>query len=204
MGHDYKNIRVKHFLTHWKMLEQNVNNLKPHEIEMGKLLFNSLPKLSEKSRNLLKIKYYDSPNVACFDKERAVYTSTMPINDDVVAFNLGVTIEQYRIDRRLAEKELKELMLQAGQEILYSKDKIFLKINRFLYIKHVDIKMDYFLGKYLEVGDITLTGNHILDEKQVFDLSDDVIRQGVEKLENYGFQREALDKFDLEEYENEQ
>ncbi|MBO0485161.1 hypothetical protein JZO74_10375 [Vagococcus fluvialis] len=128
----------------------------------------------------------------------------MPINDDVVAFNLGVTIEQYRIDRRLAEKELEELMLQAGQEILYSKDKIFLKINRFLYIKHVDIKMDYFLGKYLEVGDITLTGNHILDGKQVFDLSDDVIRQGVEKLENYGFQREALDKFDLEEYENEQ
>ncbi len=60
--------------------------------------------------------------------------------------------------------------------------------------------MDYFLGKYLEVGDITLTGNHILDGKQVFDLSDDVIRQGVEKLENYGFQREALDKYDLEEY----
>lgn len=200
MGRDYKTIRVQHYLRHWKMLEKNVNQLKSNEIEMGKLLFNSLPKLSEESRNLLKIKYYDSPNVACFDKDRAVYTTTMPINDEVVAFNLGVTIEQYRIDRRLAEKELEELMLQAGRDLLYSKDKVFLKINRFLYIKHVDIKMDYFLGKYLEVGDVTLTGNSLIDEKQVFDLSDDVIKQGVEKLENYGFQREALDKYDLEEY----
>lgn len=203
MGADYKTIRVQHYLRRWKMLEQNVNNLKPYEIEMGRLLFNSLPKIKGSDLELLKIKYYDSPNVASFDKDRAVYTSTMPVNDDVVAFNLGVTKDKYVADRRQAEKELEKAMLETGHKILYSKEQIFLKFNRFLYIKNVDIKKCHYIKDNFDMGDITLTSGVLMENKQVFDLSDSIVKKAVMRLESYGFQREALDQYELEELEGE-
>lgn len=186
------------------MLEENRNILTLHEIEAAKLLFNSLPQLSEKDLYLLRVKYYASHNKSNFDKDRAVYRSCIPVNDEVVAYHLNMTKEQYAIERRIAEDNLKKAMLATGEKLLYSKEKVYLRINRFLYIKHVDIKLEPFTYKYVEVGDVTLTGNHIIDEKQVFDLSDETIKQGVLKLEQYGFEREALDIHELEEYENEQ
>lgn len=202
MGGDYKKIRVGFYLRKWRMLEENRNILTLHEIDTAKLLFNSLPNLSERDLFLLRLKYYDSHNKSSFDKDRGVYRSCIPNNDEVVAYHLNMPIEQYRIERRIAEKHLEEEMLVAGEAMLMSKEKIYLKINRFLYIKSVDIHLDVLFHKQVEVGDVTLTGNHIIDEKKVFDLSDETIKQGVLQLERYGFQREALHTVELEELEN--
>lgn len=204
MGRDYTQIRVEFYLRHWKMLEENRNILTMNEIDLARLLFNSLPKLSEENLNTLKIKYYDTSNKSSFDRKRGVYRTCVPITDEVVAYQLGITIEQYRINKRIAEKELEEIMLKTGHELLHSKEKIFLKINNFFFVRSADISLDKHFNQFVNVGDVTLTTENTLSKKQVFDLSDDVVKQGVEYLEKYGFMREALDEHDLRKYEEEQ
>lgn len=125
MGRDYKDIRVQFYLRHWKMLEENRNILTMHEIDAARLLFNSLPKMSDENLEMLKIKYYDTPNKSSFDRKRGVYRTCVPITDEVLAYQLGITIEQYRINKRIAENELEEIMLQTGHELLHSKEKYF-------------------------------------------------------------------------------
>ena len=193
-----KKVRVQYYLRRWKMLEENVNDLKPCEMDKAKMLFNSLPKLNEDDLRLLKAKYYDTNKTCSFDKTRGVYTSCIPINDEVRAYHENVTIEQYGVNRRIAEGRLEDIMLEVGHELLNSKEKIYLKINRFLYIKQVEIQEDVFLKGHVEVSDIRLTGSIGINDKQVFDLSNDVVKQGVLKLEQYGFEREALTISELE------
>lgn len=210
MGKDYKKVKVNFYLRHWRMLEKNRNILTFHEIESARLLFNSLPKLSEKNLKLLKKKYYDTEKTSSFDRDRGVYRACVPINDEVVSYQLDMTEDQYRNARQIAERELEDIMLSVGSELLHSKQKIHLKINRFFYIKSVEIyqerlpkQLENFTKKRVLVDDVILTLNDVTGAKQVFDLSDDVIKKGVEQLERYGFMREALDEYELKKYENE-
>lgn len=202
MGRDYSQIRVEFYLRRWKMLEENRNILTMHEIDLARLLFNSLPKMSDESLKILKVKYYDTEKKSSLDKDRGVYKSCIPLNDEEAASKLDIPTDQYRITRCLAENELKGIMLVTGHELLHSKEKIFLKINNFFYVSSVNISLDKNFKQFLKVGDVTLTTENTFRKKQVFDLSDEVVKQGVEYLEKYGFMREALDEFDLREYED--
>lgn len=201
VGRDYKNIRVQYYLRRWKMLEQNRNQLKPHEMECAKILFNSLPKVSKESLTILKEKYYDSDNVSNFDCKRGIYTSHIPISDQVRAYQLNIEFEDYKKQRQVAEFELEKAMLEVGKLVLKSEEKIYLKINQSLYIKSVDIQSVMYSDYSVSVGDIVLTHGIACDDKQVFDTTNEVIKKGVEKLETYGFLREALNSYELEEWQ---
>lgn len=193
MGRDYRDIRVQYYLRRWRCLEENRDKLRPYEIEQGKLLFNSLPKLSKDKLKILKEKYYDSENVSSYDSNRGIYNSRIPINDQVRADQLNLELSDYRKQRQMAEFELEKHMLEVGKQIIKSEEKIYLKINHFLYIKSVDIQAVAYSDYYVTVSDIVLTHGVMCDDKQVFDMTNEVIKKGVERLEGYGFIREAVD-----------
>lgn len=193
MGRDYRDIRVQYYLRRWRCLEENRDKLRPNEIELAKLLFNSLPKLSKDELKILKEKYYDSENVSSYDSDRGIYTSRIPINDQVRADQLNLELSDYRKQRQMAEFELEKHMLEVGKQIIKSEEKIYLKINHFLYIKSVDIQAVAYSDYYVTVSDIVLTHGVMCDDKQVFDMTNEVIKKGVERLEGYGFIREAVD-----------
>ena len=86
----YRLSQIQYFLRQWKMLEANRNQLMPNEIKRAKLLFNSLSQLEKEELKLLKEKYYDTNNLANFDKNRGFYTIAIPVNDEVVAYKLNV------------------------------------------------------------------------------------------------------------------
>ena len=193
MGKDYKDIRIQYYLRSWRSLEENRDKLRPYEIERAKLLFNSLPKLSKENLKILKEKYYDSENVSNYDSNRGVYNSRIPINDQVRADQLNIELKDYRKQRHMAEFELEKHMLEVGKQIMEREKTIYLKINHSLYIKSVDIQSVSYSDYYVTVSDIVLTHGVMCDDKQVFDMTDEVIKKGVEKLEGYGFIREAVD-----------
>lgn len=193
VGRDYRDIRVQYYLRRWRCLEENRDKLRPYEIEQGKLLFNSLPKLSKDELKILKEKYYDSENVSSYDSNRGIYNSRIPINDQVRADQLNLELSDYRKQRQMAEFELEKHMLEVGKQIIKSEEKIYLKINHFLYIKSVDIQAVAYSDYYVTVSDIVLTHGVACDDKQVFDMTNEVIKKGVERLEGYGFIREAVD-----------
>ena len=193
MGRDYRDIRVQYYLRRWRCLEENRDKLRPNEIERAKLLFNSLPKLSKDELKILKEKYYDSENVSSYDSNRGIYNSRIPINDQVRADQLNLELSDYRKQRQMAEFELEKHMLEVGKQIIKSEEKIYLKINHSLYIKSVDIQAVAYSDYYVTVSDILLTHGVACDDKQVFDMTNEVIKKGVEKLEGYGFIREAVD-----------
>lgn len=193
VGRDYRDIRVQYYLRRWRCLEENRDKLRPYEIEQGKLLFNSLPKLSKDKLKILKEKYYDSENVSSYDSNRGIYNSRIPINDQVRADQLNLELSDYRKQRQMAEFELEKHMLEVGKQIIKSEEKIYLKINHFLYIKSVDIQAVAYSDYYVTVSDILLTHGVACDDKQVFDMTNEVIKKGVERLEGYGFIREAVD-----------
>lgn len=197
MGYDYTFIRVKYYLTRWKMLEENRNVLTPDEIKQAKILFNSLPKLPSDELELLKNKYYHNDRKSNFDTTRGVYRAILPISDKTMAYHEKIELGDYSKLRIQAELNLEKIMLETGQQLLKTEERITLKINRFLYIKHIEIKPAYG-GTSIELGDITLSTGDILPEKQVFDMTDPIISRGVERLERYGFMREVAEDYEAE------
>ncbi|MBO0476173.1 hypothetical protein DOK76_03765 [Vagococcus sp. DIV0080] len=201
MGRDYKSVRSQYYLRRWKMLETNRSILSLREVENAKLLFNSLPKLPKESLDILKAKYYDTPNLGNFDHKRGVYTSNIPISDKAMAFKLNMEPADYSKERRLAEIELEKIMIEVGQLILKREEMIYLKINQFLYVKEVDIVPSIYDSTWITIDDVTLSIGMTSDKKKVFDMRDETTRLGVEKLERYGFLREALNQYELEEWQ---
>lgn len=196
MGYDYTFIRVKYYLTRWKMLEENRNVLTPDEIKQAKILFNSLPKLPSDELELLKNKYYHNDRKSNFDTTRGVYRAILPISDKTMAYHEKIELGDYSKLRIQAELNLEKIMLETGQQLLKTEERITLKINRFLYIKHIEIKSTYG-GALIELGDITLSTGDILPDKQVFDMTDKTTRRGVERLETYGFMREVAEDYEI-------
>ncbi len=149
--------------------------------------------------DILKDKYYDTMKLGNFDYKRGVYTSNVPISDKDMAIKLDMKIANYSKERKAAETELEGIMLEVGNLILKQEELIYLKINQFLYVKEVAIEPSVSNPNWITIGDITLSIGISTDKKKVFDLSDETVRLCVEKLERYGFIREALNQYEKEE-----
>ncbi|MGX7058380.1 hypothetical protein [Vagococcus humatus] len=185
----YRLSQIQYFLRQWKMLEANRNQLMPNEIKRAKLLFNSLSQLEKEELKLLKEKYYDTNNLANFDKNRKCYTTAIPVNDEVVAYKLNVESFDYSNERRQVERKLGEIMIETGQKILKTEERIYLAINPMLHVKHVDFPCD---DSDFITGDIVLTTSFLNDEKQVFNMTDPLTVKLVTRLERCGFKRVAI------------
>ena len=169
------------------MLEENVNILTEHEIKSARLLFNSLKEVSSDSRHLLKEKYYESNKYAKYDKNRKIYTTVIPIKDDVLALNRGLLIEDYRLLKNKAQHELEYKLDDVSQKIIQQERFVFVVLKG-LYVSDIR-NTDYFS---LFSNDIVLNSDMSLAYK--FDTENMNERKIVEIFENHGFKRKLLDR----------
>ncbi|MGX7024141.1 hypothetical protein [Vagococcus hydrophili] len=177
------------FLRHWKMLEQNINVLNDHERKTGKLLFNSLNKLSADDRQALKEKYYDSTVYSKFDKARGIYLSVIPVKDEVAASKGNVSLEEFRENKNRAIKRLEAIMDEVSQAIKNNEQYIYMELKGY-YVKGFGSEST---AKFsFSHTDLVLSPS--FDEAYTFNADNKAERAIVESLENCGFERRLLDR----------
>ena len=169
------------------MLEKNINVLTEHERKSARLLFNSLKEISADSRQVLKEKYYDSDKYAKYDKDRKVYTTVIPVKDDVLALNRGLLIEDYRLLKNKAQLELENKLDDVSQKIIEQERFVFVVLKG-LYVSNIG-NTDYFS---FFSNDIVLNSDMSVAYK--FDTENRNERKVVEIFENHGFKRKLLDR----------
>ncbi|MFR2763269.1 MAG: hypothetical protein ACLTFU_15120 [Enterococcus avium] len=127
----YDHLRPIYFLVRWQFYEKERYQLRDKEIQDAKIFFNAMQRLPADHKKLLSDVYYKSPYLANYDPKRGMNTTVKPIKDKEMCKKYGMTLDNFRNRRRIAQYHLKLEM----QRVLQSTETIFmLRVNRHLYL----------------------------------------------------------------------
>lgn len=130
----YDTIRPEYFLKKWQYYETARYELSNAEMNKAKIFFNALKQLSDGDRAILSDVYYYSKQPCTYNEKTGHYHSLRPVKSEGLATKYGVTVNEFKKMKRIAQVNLKKEMQKVIKAI---GNKFVFRMNSHLYLVDV-------------------------------------------------------------------